>query len=117
MPTTTTYKPGEIALVGFPFTDLSSAKKRPALILRSFSVPSLPRLIIIAMITSQLEGIKLEGDYEIRQWQAAGLLHPSKLRLAKLVTLEEKLIFKKLGSLTETDKKPVRRILKNFFQL
>lgn len=32
MPSTTTYRQGEVVLVSFPFTDLTSTKRRPAVV-------------------------------------------------------------------------------------
>lgn len=46
------------------------------------------------MITSQLDGEIIPGDYELHFSPEAGLLHPSKVRLAKVVTVEGKLVQK-----------------------
>lgn len=105
-------KAGDIVLVPFPFTDLSAHKRRPALVLTRVISRSLPSLVLVAMITSQLESISLKGDYEIAKWHEAGLLHPSKVRLAKLVSLEEGIIIIKLGCLKIEDRKMVQGKLK-----
>ena len=96
-------KPGEVVLVRFPFTDLATVKKRPALVLTRTTRSPRNRLVTLAMITSQVEGLKLEGDVLLKDWKAAGLLHPSLLRLAKIATIDEQLIEKAIGRLSALD--------------
>lgn len=96
-------KPGDIALVRFPFTEVATEKKRPALILARTIRSPRNRLATVAMITSQVEALKLAGDVILTDWKAAGLLHPSLLRLAKIATIDEDLIDKQIGRLAKGD--------------
>lgn len=105
----TTYKPADVVLVPFPFADLSTTKKRPALVMASIPVKTFPDLVIISMMTSQIEGPKIEGDLLIKDWKVAGLMNPSKVRLAKLVTVEEGVVHQKLGTLTSADWKTIHK--------
>lgn len=112
----TGYKVGDLVLIPFPFTDQSAVKKRPALILKRISPKTLPTLIIIAMITSRIEGENIAGDCVIEHWQEAGLVSISKVRLAKLVTVEEKLVLKRLGTLHPKDIALLGRSARDFFK-
>lgn len=96
-------KPGDVALVRFPFTELATEKKRPALVLARTARSPRNRLATVAMITSQVEALSLAGDVVVAEWEAAGLLHPSLLRLAKVATIDEDLIDKRIGRLAEPD--------------
>ena len=53
MPSTTRYKRGDIVLVSFPFTDLSSSKRRPALVVSPDSFNDTMQDLVLAAITSQ----------------------------------------------------------------
>ena len=108
-------KPGEIVLVRFPFTDLAAAKKRPALLLALTVRSPRNRLATVAMITSQVEALKLLGDVLLSNWKAAGLLHPSLLRLAKVATVEEHLIDKTIGKLSTRDVDAARDAFRRVF--
>ena len=108
-------KPGEVALVRFPFTDLAAAKKRPALVLARTARSPRHRLATVAMITSQVEALKLDGDVLLADWKAAGLLHPSLLRLAKVATIDEQLIDKTIGRLSARDLEAVREAFRRLF--
>jgi mRNA interferase MazF len=96
-------KAGDIVLVKFPFSDLESAKKRPALILVQSQATSKIGVVTIAMITSKVEGLKFPGDFRISGWKKAGLLHPSLVRLAKVATVDLDIVDKVLGRLDAND--------------
>ena len=111
----TGFKPGQIVLVPFPFTDLQTTKKRPALVLSTISSRSLPSILILAMITSELQGESLMGDHILLHWQETGLLHPSRVRVAKVVSVEERLVIKKIGRIHAVDYTHIARQFKKVF--
>lgn len=93
---------GDVILVKFPFTNLTSAKQRPAVIVSGSAYNSNRRDVVILAITSQLSSIADFAHGQITDWRAAGLLKPSLFKPI-LATIEQSLIIKKLGSLAETD--------------
>jgi mRNA interferase MazF len=107
--------PGDIVLVRFPFTSLESAKKRPCLVLRVSRSPVRAPYLTLAMITSKVDGLKLEGDVEIREWKESHLLHPSLVRLSKVATLDFELVERRLGALRQADLKAVRSSFRKLF--
>jgi mRNA interferase MazF len=106
------FKTGAVVLVKFPFTNLESVKKRPALVLKEVKFTSKINLILIAMITSQIEKIRIEGDTELLLWEKSGLIHPSIVRLSKNTTIEDTLIEKQLGRLTPSDLEKVAALFR-----
>lgn len=108
-------KAGDVILVRFPFADVATAKKRPALVLAATTRATRYRLVTLAMITSQVEALKLEGDVPLEAWKATGLLHPSLLRLAKVATVDAELVDKKIGRLSTEDLTAARRAFRRVF--
>lgn len=102
-------------LVRFPFADFAATKKRPALVLAHTARSARYRLVTLAMITSQVEALGLAGDVLLRDWQAAGLLHPSLLRLAKVATVDAELVDKRLGRLSAADQSTAREVFRRVF--
>ena len=80
------YHSGEIVLLSFPFTDVTGVKRRPALVLLDTGDAD----IIVARVTSQ--AVQTIFDVELVEWQQAGLLLPSVVRVGKLATLEKRLV-------------------------
>ena len=106
------YKPFEVVVVPFPFTDRNADKRRPALILSDdikFNKPS--GHAVLAMITSQ-KNPDWQLDTTITGIRRSGLTAPSKVRM-KLFTLDSRLIIKKIGTLTNRDKKAVGKALQS----
>jgi mRNA interferase MazF len=103
---TVTYKSYEVVVVPFPFTERQAHKRWPALVLSDemhFNKPA--GHAVLAMITSQKNpGWPL--DTPITDNRQAGLTAPSKVRM-KLFTLDVRLILKKIGALTDKDRKAV----------
>jgi mRNA interferase MazF len=108
-------KPGDVALVRFPFAEIATTKKRPALVLSRVTRSPRNRLATLAMITSQVEALKLDGDVILKDWENAGLLHPSLLRMAKIATVDEELIDRTIGSLSPADRDAARGAFRRVF--
>ncbi len=88
---------GDVVLINFPFTDLSSARVRPALIVGRATGDDL----ILAFVTSRTAGagprttcLLRPGDPEFAQ---TGLTIDSLVRLDRLATLHRHLVMRRLG--------------------
>lgn len=91
------YQPGNVVLIAFPFTHLRKTKKRPALVLLNVGDND----VLVARITSKLTHATF--DVSISEWESAGLISPSIVRVHKLGTIEESVIEKKIGTLDKKD--------------
>ncbi|GBU23007.1 hypothetical protein R80B4_02920 [Fibrobacteres bacterium R8-0-B4] len=93
------YKRGEIVLVPIPFSDLSSVKRRPVLVISNISHNSASKDIIVVAITSNLRqnGIALEEQ----DLPAVKLPKPSLIRCEKIYTLEQRIVIKRFGMVSE----------------
>ena len=110
MPSTTTYDFGDVVLVGFPFTNLQTIKKRPAVVIsRKTYQQSRPDVILMA-ITSQIRQPLATGEALLQDWQAAGLAKPSVLK-PLIATLEQKQIVRMMGQLSAADRKGLEEII------
>jgi mRNA interferase MazF len=103
MPSTTSYKRGDVVLVPFPFTDLSSAKQRPALVVSADSFNAVREDVLVAAITSQIPSTLAADEFLVPATELAGcgLPKPSIVRLSKLVALHRELVIKRIGAIPE----------------
>ncbi len=98
-------------MLAFPFTDASSSKRRPALILLDAGDAD----VVLARVTNQV--LRSAFDVEIVNWRSAGLLLPSLVQVHKLATLDKDLIERRLGRLTVDDWAQTQAAIKQLFKL
>ena len=108
------YKPFDIVVVPFPFTDSSQTKRRPALVLsQSKHFNAKIEHSVLAMITS-LKNDPWPLDCLIEDKKQSGLTAPSVVRM-KLFTLDNRFILRKIGHLSKKDQSKVKRSLSQLF--
>ena len=94
-----TLQRGDIVLVPFPFTDLSTEKLRPAVIV--YVAPQKTDFIIAFISSVVSPGELSETDYLLRQdntdFAQTGLKKASTFRMSKLLTIERSKIIRRLG--------------------
>jgi mRNA interferase MazF len=105
----TSYQPGDLLLIAFPYTGGAQTKDRPALVLLDTGDADL----LVARITSQL--YQTTHDVLLSDWQGAGLRAPSVVRLHKLATLEKALVRTRLGSLLPQDRQAVALVMRQVY--
>ena len=92
------YEQGDIVLIPIPFTDLSSNKKRPVLVLSSNEYNKNTNDLIVAAITSNIYENKYIVILTKNDLKYGNLLHISCVRTDKLYTLAQSIIIKKFGA-------------------
>ena len=100
-----------MVLLPFPFTDLTTTKQRPAVVISSEDFNARQCDLIVLAITSQLPPLPNPEDARLSEEdrQAAGLPKPSLVKCGKLLTIDQRLIRKVLGRLPQ----PTLRQLKD----
>lgn len=98
MPTTTKYKRGAIVLLPFPFSDQSSAKIRPAVVVN----PDYPSDDLLVVAVTSVGDVLRPGEFAVQFWREAGLIHPSFAKRA-VASVTHELVRKQLGQLREPD--------------
>ena len=98
MPTTIGCEFGDVVLVPFPFTDQTTTKKRPAVVVSSDAYHRDRPDAILMAVTSQVRPADGVGEAAVQRWKEAGLLKPSALKPLP-ATAEKGLVIRQLGKL------------------
>ncbi len=96
------FQRGDVVLVPFPFSDLSTTKVRPAIIVSSALYHSTELDLLLAALTSKVAAATGPLDYVLNDWLAAGLRYPSALKPV-LFTLDPARVLHRIGALTPAD--------------
>ena len=92
-------RPGDFWVADIPFTDRSSSKKRPVLVLWLDGLDA-----VVAAVTSVAPRTPTD-------WRAAGLRIASTVRLARLDCLEQPLLLFHLGTVSSLDAHNLKKVL------
>lgn len=86
---------GDVVVVPFPFSDLTQAKRRPALVVATLEGEDL----ILCQITSQA----IKDNYAIslgdKDFETEGLRQPSNIRPNRIFTADSHIVLYKVGNL------------------
>jgi mRNA interferase MazF len=99
----------DVVLLPIPFTDLSSSKVRPAIVVGHGSWPG---DLLVIPVTSQLPN----ADWIITQWAEAGLNVASGIK-GQICTVEVQLVRKVVGRITEQDRTALDSMLRKWLEL
>ena len=106
------YSKHNIVLVRYPFSDLTSAKVRPAVVVNaSHSSQDL----LIVPLTSRTSGL-LFGEFVLTEWQKAGLNLESAVKRG-IYTVQETLVSKFIGTLEQKDAEQLEQSLRAWLDL
>jgi mRNA interferase MazF len=110
------YSRGDVVLIPFPFTDLSTAKTRPAAVISGAAYHNVRSELLLAYISSQVSKAHPILDHMLIDWASAGLPRPSFVR-PKVAAIEPSLIVHRVGTLSSGDLFEVGRRLWHAFDL
>jgi mRNA interferase MazF len=97
----------DVVLLPIPFTDLTSRKVRPAIVIGKNGAD-----LFLVPVSSVLANT----DFPISEWRVAGLNVPSGIK-AQLATVEERLAVKIVGQLSGKDAQVLDARLRNWLHL
>ncbi|MCJ7812550.1 type II toxin-antitoxin system PemK/MazF family toxin [bacterium] len=104
------YKPGTVVLVNFPFTDLQSAKVRPALVLTTKGDDAII-LGIFSKVPEELRESWIKLDEHSKDFSRTGLKKTSIIKTEKITVIHRSLIRKEIGNLSPELMQKVKKTL------
>ena len=99
----------DVILLPIPFTDLSSRKVRPAIVIGKGTFAG---DLFVVPLTSRLGNT----DHVLQDWKSAGLNVPSGIK-AQLATVEAGLVLKVIGHLSPSDASALDTRLRRWLEL
>ena len=102
----------DIVLVRYPFSDLSGAKVRPAVVV---SAPHVSQDIFIVPLTSKTVSL-MADEFPLVDWTEAGLNVPTAVKRG-LYTIHQDLVVKAVGRLSHRDADRLQRSLREWMGL
>ena len=106
------YSKPEVVLVRYPFSDLTSSKVRPAVVVNAAHTSQ--DLFVVAL-TSKTSSL-LSGEFILDEWKAAGLNVETAVKRG-IYTIKETLVRKRVGKLEDVDAERLEKSLRSWLDL
>jgi mRNA interferase MazF len=107
-----TYLTHDVVLVRYPFSDVATAKVRPAVVV---STTHVSRDLFVVPLSSRTTDL-LAGEFVLGDWAGAGLNVPSAAKRS-VYTIHESLVIKRLGRLPAADGEHLSQSLRQWLGL
>jgi mRNA interferase MazF len=102
---------GDIVLIPIPFTDLSSQKRRPVIVISNNSYNRKSNDIIVVAMTSNPAMVDHSFTITSADLTHGTLKRPSKVRVDKIYTLSQAIVVKTFGRVNVTVLNQIRKEL------
>jgi mRNA interferase MazF len=112
-------KRGDVVLLSYPFTDLSSVKVRPAIVISTdkFNAKSHDTLFICITTKNCRTKYDFRVEMDHPNFKTTGLKAGSTVRISKIMCLQQTLIKRKLGNASPTILKKISAGLKLLLEI
>ena len=102
---------GDVVVVPFPFSDLSNAKRRPALVAASLNGDD----VILCQITSRARNDACSVSVSNEDFSSGGLPADSVIRPNRIFTADSRIIVRKAGSVVKEKIRAVENVIVKLF--
>ena len=106
------YSKPEVVLIRYPFSDLTSSKVRPAVVV---SAAHTSQDLFVVALTSKTSGL-LAGEFVLTEWKKAGLNVETAVKRG-IYTIKETLVRKRVGKLEDADAEQLENSLREWLNL
>lgn len=93
---------GEIVLIPVPFTDLSSRKRRPVIVISNDAYNRKAADIVVIAMTSDPSTVDFSFTLTQSDLEQGNLNRPGKVRVDKIYTLSQSIVVKTFGRVSST---------------
>lgn len=101
------YKQGDILLVPIPFSDLSSSKRRPVLVLSNDEYNKLTEDVVVVAVTSNIVDRQYGIVIEDIDMEEGSLKAKSNVRADKIYTISKSIVVKRFGTIKQNKIKQI----------
>jgi mRNA interferase MazF len=102
---------GDIVLIPIPFTDLSSQRRRPVIVISNNGYNRKAQDMVVVAMTSNLQALDYSFTITSADLINGALNRPGKVRVDKIYTLAQSLAVKTFGRVNQATLSRIRNLL------